>query len=263
MELTQEQYERIADCFPKPRGTLRYGNLQVLNAILYIAENGAKWRRLPRQHGHWHTVYTRMRGWAKAGVLARIFATLQQEQIITLKLEAASLDSTSLKVHPDATGALKNGPQSIGRSRGGLTTKIHLVAGDERTALCFSLSAGNCADGPEGRKLLEDWENQKPAGIGALIMDRAYEGDETRQLVLRLEMVPVVPPKITRLNPWEYDRELYKKRNAVERNEVERLFRRLKGFRRIFSRFEKRDQMFTAFIQVALIFDALVYLNTP
>lgn len=89
-------------------------------------------------------------------------------------------------------------------------------------------------------------------------MDRAYEGDETRQLVLRLEMMPVVPPKVTRLTPWEYDRELYKKRN-----EVERLFRRLKGFRRIFSRFEKLDVMFTAFIHIALIFDALIYLNTP
>lgn len=89
-------------------------------------------------------------------------------------------------------------------------------------------------------------------------MDRAYEGNETRQLVLELEMTAVVPPKISRLNPWEYDRELYKKRN-----EVERLFRRLKGFRRIFSRFEKLDVMFTAFIHIALIFDALVYLNTP
>jgi len=88
-------------------------------------------------------------------------------------------------------------------------------------------------------------------------MDRAYEGDETRQLVLRLEMTPVVPPKVTRLNPWEYDRELYKKRN-----EVERLFRRLKGFRRSFSRFEKLNVMFTAFIHIALNFDALVYLNT-
>jgi transposase len=67
----------------------------------------------------------------------------------------------------------------------------------------------------------------------------------------------VVPPNPNRLNPWEYDRELYKKRN-----EVERFFRRLKAFRRIFSRFEKLDVMFTAFIHVALIFDGLVYLNT-
>jgi len=84
-------------------------------------------------------------------------------------------------------------------------------------------------------------------------MDRAYEGDETRQLVFAMEMEPVVPPKMNRLNPWEYDRELYKKRN-----EVERLFRRLKGFRRIFSRFEKLDAMFTAFIHIALIFIALL-----
>jgi len=89
-----------------------------------------------------------------------------------------------------------------------------------------------------------------------MIMDRAYEGDETRQLLLCLEMQPVVPPKINRLNPWEYDRELYKKRN-----EVERLFRRLKAFRRIFSRFEKLDLMFIAFIHVALICDALFYLT--
>jgi transposase len=107
MELTPAQYERIAHCFPKPRGTLRYGNLEVLNAILYIAENGAKWRKLPSQLGHWHTIYTRMRGWAKTGVLARVFEALQQEQIIRLKIEAGSLDSTSIKVHPDGTGALK------------------------------------------------------------------------------------------------------------------------------------------------------------
>lgn len=107
MEITQEQYGRIAHCFPRPRGKLRYDHLSVLNAILYIAENGAKWRRLPERYGHWHTVYTRMRDWAKKGVLERVFQTLQQEQIIAIRIEAASLDSTSIKVHPDGTGALK------------------------------------------------------------------------------------------------------------------------------------------------------------
>jgi len=91
-----------------------------------------------------------------------------------------------------------------------------------------------------------------------MIMDCAYHGDQTRQLVFSMGMEPVVPPNPNRLNPWEYDRELYKKRN-----EVERLFRRLKGFRRIFSRFEKLDVMFSAFIHAALIFDALLYLNRP
>jgi len=83
-------------------------------------------------------------------------------------------------------------------------------------------------------------------------MDRAYEGDETRQLVFDLGMTPVVPPKKNRLAPWEYDKQMYKRRN-----EVERLFRRLKGFRRIFSRFEKLDVMFTAFIHFALTVDML------
>ena len=83
-------------------------------------------------------------------------------------------------------------------------------------------------------------------------MDRAYEGTETRQLVLDLGMTPVVPPKSNRLHPWEYDRAMYKKRN-----EIERLFRRLKGFRRIFSRFEKLDSLFLAFLCFALIVEAL------
>ena len=83
-------------------------------------------------------------------------------------------------------------------------------------------------------------------------MDRAYEGDETRQLAFGLGMEPVVPLKRNRLSPWEYDKEMYKKRN-----EVECLFRRLKGFRRIFSRFDKLDVMFMFFIHFALIVDAL------
>jgi len=85
-----------------------------------------------------------------------------------------------------------------------------------------------------------------------MIMDRAYEGDETRQLVLGLGFTPVVPPKQNRANPWLYDRLMYRRRN-----EIERLFRRLKGFRRIFSRFDKLDVMFTAFIHFALIVEAL------
>ena len=88
-------------------------------------------------------------------------------------------------------------------------------------------------------------------------MDRAYKGDETRQLVLDLEMEPVVPPKKNCFNQWEHDKEMYKKRNAFER-----LFRRLKGFR-IFSRFEKLDVMFVFFIHFALIADTLFSVNRP
>jgi transposase len=70
--------------------------------------------------------------------------------------------------------------------------------------------------------------------------------------VLDLGMIPVVPPKSNRLHPWDYDQAVYEKRN-----EIERLFRRLKGFRRIFSRFEKLDALFLGFLLFALIVEAL------
>ena len=85
-----------------------------------------------------------------------------------------------------------------------------------------------------------------------LLMDRAYEGNETRQVAVDLGYLPVVPPKHTRVDPWDYDREMYKRRN-----EVERVFRRLKGYRRVFTRFDKLDAMFTAFVVVAQIIEAL------
>ena len=138
----------------------------------------------------------------------------------------------------------------MGKSRGGWTTKIQLVAANDRTAITFALSPGQAHDAPAGRNLLRKLGKQnRPLH---LLMDRAYEGNETRQLALDLGYVPVVPPLKTRVNPWEHDREMYKRRN-----EVERLFRRLKGFRRIFSRFEKLDLMFIAFINFALIADGL------
>jgi len=107
MELTEEQYERVARCLPVQRGNVELGNRDVLNAILFVAEHDCKWRGLPKRFGNWHTIYTRMRRWAKGGVLDRVFARLQEEQIVRIKIEAVSLDSTIVKVHPDGTGALK------------------------------------------------------------------------------------------------------------------------------------------------------------
>ncbi len=116
--------------------------------------------------------------------------------------------------------------------------------------MTFSLSPGQTPDAPEGRKLLNRLGPQQENP--AVVMDRAYQGDETRQLALELGFIPMVPPLSSRIRPWEYDRELYKRRN-----EVEWLFRRLKDFRRIFSRFDKLDVLFLGFILLALIFEAL------
>lgn len=90
------------------------------------------------------------------------------------------------------------------------------------------------------------------------MMDKVYEGDDTRQRVLDLGIIPVVPPKVNRATPWEYDKAMYKKCN-----EVERLFRRLKGFRRIFRRFDKLDIVFLFFIHFSLIVDRLISVSRP
>ncbi len=107
MEITEAQYERVAPSLPRQRGNVRVSNRQFLNALLYVAEHGCKWRGLPKRFGPWHTIYTRMNRWSKQGVLDQVFERLQREQIVQIKIEAVKLDSTTIKVHPDGTGALK------------------------------------------------------------------------------------------------------------------------------------------------------------
>ena len=131
-----------------------------------------------------------------------------------------------------------------------------MVAADDRTAITLSLSPGQAHDAPTGRELLKRVGRQPEDRF--LVADRAYEGDETRQLVPDLGFTPVVPPKSNRRNPWDYNRELNKKRN-----EVERLFRRLKSYRRIFSRDDKLDVLYIGFITFVLTIEALRNVNRP
>src|ERR1700674_2672115 len=95
MEITQEQYARIKDSLPVQRGNVSLTNVQVLNAILYVTEQGCKWRGLPKRFGPWHTIYTRMNRWAKDSVLVRVFEQLQNEQIV-LGSVSAKLQSIGL-----------------------------------------------------------------------------------------------------------------------------------------------------------------------
>ena len=107
VEISKEQLSLIERSLPRQRGNVKVTNLQFLNAVLYVAEQGCKWRGLPGRFGPWHTVYTRMNRWSKSGVLDQVFELLQREQIVRIKIEAVKMDSTIVKVHPDGTGALK------------------------------------------------------------------------------------------------------------------------------------------------------------
>jgi transposase len=145
----------------------------------------------------------------------------------------------------------KRGKQAIGRSRGGLTTKIHMVTASAKFAVSFSLSSGLANDSPQGMKLLHF--TPKVTDKQFILMDRAYAGKRLRTTAVELGYEPIVPPKRNFKEQWDYDKELYKKRN-----EVERFFRRLKRFRRIFTRYDKLDVVFATFILFAMIIDSLV-----
>ena len=109
MKITETQYKRIEKYFPLQRGNVKMSNLEMINALLYVTENGCKWRALPKCYGNWHTVYMRMSRWSKSGVLQKVFEGMQREGIIRIRMEVICVDSTTIKVHPDASGALKKG----------------------------------------------------------------------------------------------------------------------------------------------------------
>jgi len=127
-----------------------------------------------------------------------------------------------------------------------------MVAANAEQAVAFSLTPGNAGDGPEGRELMEKIKNIAHVQFCDILMDKAYEGDATREKAFKCNFNPVVPPKSNRVDPWQYDKDTYK-----QRNQVERLFRRIKRFRRVFTRYDKTDIMYTAFITFALFFDLL------
>ena len=128
-----------------------------------------------------------------------------------------------------------------------------MVTSSDRSVVTFSLTPGSAHDAPEGVALLDSIDY---GGGAVLLMDRAYEGDNVRTKAVEKGFVPVVPPKKNRKNPWEYDREVYKRRN-----EIERFFLRLKRFRKVFTRYDKLDIMFMGVIFFALIVDAISSVN--
>ena len=129
-----------------------------------------------------------------------------------------------------------------------------MVTASDRSVVAFTLSGGNAHDAPEGELLLEELE-RLPEQV-YLLMDRAYEGDKMRAKATEKGFIPIVPPKKNRKEPWDYDRKRYK-----QRNEIERYFLRLKRFRKIFTRYDKLDIVFSGFICFAMICNALFCVN--
>ena len=95
MEISPEQFSQIEPYLPRQRGNVLHQNLDIINAILWLAENDCKWAALPARFGSWHTVYTRVNRWSKAGILDRVFEQMQRLQLIRLRLEVMPVDGST------------------------------------------------------------------------------------------------------------------------------------------------------------------------
>ena len=134
----------------------------------------------------------------------------------------------------------------MGRSRGGPSTKIHALCGSESDALDLRITAGQAGDAPVGEAMID--AINPCDGIAQAAMDRAYDSNAIRAKLDAKGITPVIPPKANRLENIDYDKEQYK-----QRNKVERLFNKLKQFRRVATRYEKLTAMFLSFVILALI----------
>lgn len=213
-------------------------------AVLWIMRSDAPWRFLPQKYGLWNSVYKHFARWSGKGVFEWLFAFCARDPDMELLLP----DSTAVRAHPCAAGAQKKhgGPekQSLGRSRGGFSTEVHIAADALGTPLKFILTPGQHHDITQAEALTDDF---LPGEVPA---DRGYDSEPYLQ---DRGIIPVIPPRPDRKNPQDYDRHLYE-----ERHPVECFINKIKQFRHIFSRFDKSAGRYLSFLHFA---GALIWLR--
>ena len=246
MMLSDAQWDRIEPLLPGKAGDPgRSGtdNRLFLEAVLWLVRTGVPWRDLPEAFGRWNTVFRRFRRWACKGVFESIFAALSGD----LDFEYALVDGTIVRVHQHGAGA-KGGThtQAIGRSRGGLTTKIVALVDALGNLARFVLLPGQRHDSVGVEPLIAGVE------FDALIADKAFDIDWIRADLNDRGATAVIPPKADRVRPIACDFAIYRWRHLVEN-----FFCNLKEFRRIATRYDKTDISFAAAIHLVGAFFAL------
>ncbi|MGW6268767.1 IS5 family transposase [Streptomyces sp. NPDC055060] len=276
VSLTDAQWARIEPLLPDrtpKRGGRWRDHREVIDAIAFKFQTGTQWVHLPERYGNWRGVYNRLRMWAIDGTWERVFTALMAQADAEEDLNwAVSVDSTIVRAHQHAAGARKKGPppgepdeHAIGRSRGGLTTKIHLAADGRCRPLAFVLTAGQAGDAPAFTDVMSRLRVPRRRGRprtrpDMVLADKAYSSRAIRDHLRKRGIQTVIPIPADQLRhrqrrgsdggrPPAFDREAYKQRNTVER-----CINRLKQWRGIATRYEKTATIYLAGLHIAGIF---------
>ncbi|NND41839.1 MAG: IS5 family transposase [Silicimonas sp.] len=240
--LSDADWERISGLIigrPDQKGSTGRNNRMFVEGVLWIVRTGSPWRDLPEAFGEWNSVFRRFSRWSDKGVWQRIFEAMSDDP----DFEYLIVDSTIVRAHQHASGA-KGGAQNqaIGRSRGGLSSKIHLAVRGLGCPVRFTLTAGQMGDAPQAGALIEGL----PAEV--IMADTAYDADHFRQEIADKGALAVIPNNPSRAQKYPLDKHLYAQRHLVEC-----CFSRLKQFRRIATRYEKTARNYIAVVTIAAI----------
>jgi len=237
-ELTDYEWAAIKPFRPnKPRGVPRVNDRRVLNRIFWVLRSGAPWRDLPDNFGRYTTCYNRFVRWRRAGVWDRVMNALTAGHDTAVQMIATSI----VRVHQHGACIAGNSEQLIGRSRGGLTTKIHAVVDTSGLPVRLALTTGEAHDNRLVLTLLSALKS------GAMLLaDRGFDADWIRTFVTEHGAWANIPPKRNRKEAICFSPYLYKARNLVER-----FFNKIKQCRRVATRYDKLAANYLAFIQLA------------